>query len=510
MIYFIALQDRDQNETLGVLWQDFADGFLSNFTTHDGRTGAIFDVDLDDYEVVEEFDTYPIGEDGIVGLRLLPAEEPGEVGGAIDDDPFEEDAGNDNDYTLDAIDPPEPTIQVERIEPDGEALVAGRYTVRQNSWAGISPDGESHYHIFRPAFQEFAKSMERNVTVDVPHGVHSTLHEDERFWVNIWSSPDRTAARDVIPPDRLFGNPNLCTDAGFQPVRDVETQLIDTLHEGDYVVAQLFDNDLFIHHDVVHWGHESEVAILGHILNWAVTAYNITPEEREARIEARRQEVAQRARNAYIEWAKDRDRQALTSAETLFERTRGQAQRYHSQLVEILREQHRLQEQVAALRTAETDPAKYGQEYDKLIQHPKISGIDFDPIAGLFKVNTRTLYAYSEDNGTWHEMGEYVISIRNDGEIRFYNQTNRVDGHGDRMHHPHVFSDGNACMGNFTEITADLVAQHEYGTLFTMAIAFLETANEEDSAGRHLYKWPVVEESVATARPERDLAEVIP
>lgn len=511
MIYFIALRHRNGDQDVDALWHRLDDDghFISHFTANSGLSGDLFDLgdrDIYDYEDHRSIHTYPIGEADIQGLQLLPEE--GE--GGDDDDPFEEDE-DDDDEDVDPADyihpviPSElptavtPDVAVLRVAPEGEEpIVAGRYTVRKERWAGFGPDGQSNYETFKPALVEFAKVIERNVTVDVPHGMHSALHDGERFWVNIWSSPDRNTLRNAEVPPVLFNHQVMCTDLAFVPT--YHEMLLDTLCEGEYAVAQLFENDLYILHDAIHWGHENEVALLKHILAWAADAYDITPEERQRRIEERRREVALRNRNTYIEWVKGRDETRLNEAKRMLDQAVRNAENARLALVRAIAQQHEWQQNLDVAQRARPDPARFGREYDKLLDHPDITSVEFNPNSGMFTIGTRNIYAYSQKHETWHDIGEFNIQVGQQGEIKFLNLTRRVDGLRERMNHPHVWNSGEACLGNFAEIAATLVSQREYGTLFTMAIEFLKTANEADSAGQFLYRWPEVPEHVAQRR----------
>lgn len=505
MIYFIHNNDVNPAVTdmLDNLLNDplnDEDQHISAYTLEGHGSGNLYEIgDVGDYTGAELL-RYRVPIDGAVGLRL----EGNDYDDDDDDDDDSDDPGFDPMYVTpvelpappDSLPVVSPVVQAEPDESDEpsepDQPATPRFTVRQHIWQGYTSDGGSNYPEFKATFQDFARQMQRPVTVDVPHGVRSTLHADGRFWINIWSTPSPTAGRAGEAPATLLGHKVDCRDEPFLPVPEDSPELIASLASMDdgYTIAQLFDSDLFIYHDIVHWGFSTEVALLKDILAWASRVYGLTPRERDARIQLRQQEIAQRARNSYISWVSGRHQLLLSDLERKLDRATIGARQARIEYVQLIRRQEEFTEQLANVRQVEINLDRYGKEFDKLEGHPKIAKITFDHATGAFVIDTTTLYVV-DDDGDERELGEFRITVTDDGDINFHNLTRLVDGYRDRMHAPHVFNNGEACLGNFGDIAAPLIAQREYGTLFTMAIAFLETANENDAAGRYVRRWPL-------------------
>jgi hypothetical protein len=135
--------------------------------------------------------------------------------------------------------------------------------------------------------------------------------------------------------------------------------------------------------------------------------------------------------------------------------------------------------------------AKYGQEYDKLLVIPKVRDVQVAP--GVVKVFTDTLYCVDPRSGKRHEIGAFRIEIYRDGQnggVRWFNLTRRIDAYRDDMYAPHVFSDGKACLGNTQDIFPELIGNYEFAAAAMVAIQFVESVNVDDSAGKYVNRWP--------------------
>lgn len=141
------------------------------------------------------------------------------------------------------------------------------------------------------------------------------------------------------------------------------------------------------------------------------------------------------------------------------------------------------------------DDEQYGLEFDKLASLPKVRDI---AVANDFiNVFTETLFCKNPQTGKTYEIGQFRIQLPVDGNttnLRWHNETRRVNAYSEKMHAPHVFPDGHACLGNASQAVAELTAAYEFAALAMLAIQFVETVNLNDAAGKHLDKWPVVEE----------------
>ena len=85
------------------------------------------------------------------------------------------------------------------------------------------------------------------------------------------------------------------------------------------------------------------------------------------------------------------------------------------------------------------------------------------------------------DIGTFH-VGIHVVS----GEIKFRNLDRQVNGY----HHPHVFDNGNACLGEIAAAVPQMVSDFMLVELVNVLVRYLRSVNDQDVAGRHIVDWP--------------------
>ena len=93
-----------------------------------------------------------------------------------------------------------------------------------------------------------------------------------------------------------------------------------------------------------------------------------------------------------------------------------------------------------------------------------------------------------------YDIGVYNVSIDIvSGAILFHNQTRTVDGY----HHPHVFSNGNACLGEIASVVPQLVSDFMLVELVNVLLHYLRSVNDQDSAGRNIVNWPIIQPQTA-------------
>jgi len=109
-----------------------------------------------------------------------------------------------------------------------------------------------------------------------------------------------------------------------------------------------------------------------------------------------------------------------------------------------------------------------------------------------FEIITKKILCRNPISERVHMIGiiRVTFDIRR-SHIKFNNLTQRIDGYSAKMHGPHLFSDGNACLGNIEADMLKLLQTAELSTLATVTVAFLESVNVEDSAGGLIVKWPL-------------------
>lgn len=104
---------------------------------------------------------------------------------------------------------------------------------------------------------------------------------------------------------------------------------------------------------------------------------------------------------------------------------------------------------------------------------------------------TGDFHGYDEDMGI--PVGRFTITINFNSEmvVTFKNESYSagVGGYSSNMHHPHIFSGGDACWGNFGETLSDLIMKFDIVGLIDLSMLFIQQANYSDSAGHLWRRW---------------------
>lgn len=133
-------------------------------------------------------------------------------------------------------------------------------------------------------------------------------------------------------------------------------------------------------------------------------------------------------------------------------------------------------------------------DLDNIVAHPKVANLTLKD--NKFIVNTAPLYAYHDKTGERYYIGNMRIEMKPDNtEIKFFGDNPRRSHWTTNDPHPHVNGrTGNACLGSLAPTVAELCSQMEIYALTLMAIDFLESVNTDDTAGKHIVNWDMVDE----------------
>jgi hypothetical protein len=135
--------------------------------------------------------------------------------------------------------------------------------------------------------------------------------------------------------------------------------------------------------------------------------------------------------------------------------------------------------------------AEFVEELSRLREIPQVREVRCLP--GALYVYTHKLYATRRDTGSKHDIGEFLIKIRLDGQdgaVRWFNSTRRVNGVRTAMNAPNVYADGKPAADEMIQTFIELVAQCQFAVVAELAIQFIETTNDDEFA-RTLDRWPV-------------------
>jgi len=98
--------------------------------------------------------------------------------------------------------------------------------------------------------------------------------------------------------------------------------------------------------------------------------------------------------------------------------------------------------------------------------------------------------------GTFHiQLGLHHSDYDPKNSVIIKNTKHRITGFsGDTMEAPHIFNNGIMCHGNLVNSITQHYKDRDLYNVIMDLIIFLESVNTEDAAGKHIHKWPVVEE----------------
>lgn len=147
---------------------------------------------------------------------------------------------------------------------------------------------------------------------------------------------------------------------------------------------------------------------------------------------------------------------------------------------------------VEASQKSGLDPeAHFLKQLELLRQNKKVLSVR--ALNGAIAIYTDTLFADSERTGARHRLGKFMIVINLDGRnelLRWFNMSQRVDGHLPGMNAPNVYPDGRACLDEIRLTIAELLGQFEIALVADLAIQFVE--NVQDGAyADYLRFWPL-------------------
>lgn len=132
-------------------------------------------------------------------------------------------------------------------------------------------------------------------------------------------------------------------------------------------------------------------------------------------------------------------------------------------------------------------------DLDLIVNHPKVSDLHIKD--GKFIIYVPNVYAYDDDDNRYY-IGNCRIEINlEDADVRFFGDNPRKSYWTSRDPHPHVNgNDGRACLGNVSSTIAELASRNEIYALTLVCIDFLESVNTQDTAGRNIRNWDMVDE----------------
>jgi hypothetical protein len=329
------------------------------------------------------------------------------------------------------------------------------------------------------------------IRIIAAQGRAKKAYDDGVFRVNIWSA--LSGGYQKLPVTQLWDYP-IPDQVAFAPCGEGVVFTDDKCTE----VAELIDNNLYIHFPIYSQRARVDVALYKKILQDVATFMRMTAEERKAHIAEIVARKHQRSKVLYIESCVKRHNARKDELTKAVKRAHKDAASLQKSLAEAIRQHTIAQRELDALTPlVEADMAKFGEEFERMLAIPRVLKVVMDEKCITAYVDTLT--CVNPKTGKRHLIGKFriVLSLNpgsGDSIVTWHNLDRQV---GD-MFAPHVYaSDGHACLGNASAIFPELIGKFEYAAALQIAIAFIESVNVDDSAGAKIVEWPVVEEKGA-------------
>jgi len=379
-----------------------------------------------------------------------------------------------------------------KVEVEKEEVDLSQFSVKvvYGNW-----DGGNSEDFANIAKKKLLPVVQKNIILSVPHNKFRKPEEEgTRFHIFIWSSanPDAgmVARKDV--PEKIWNIPVACRDS-FMPVSGTGISISD----GDYIVAELVGDNLYIHHDICHKGTQSELDIFSRLLDEVIVELTLDPEEKARRKARQLAEVAIANRNGYISECNRRFEKTVKGTKKKIEDGLAEIDRLQRELTRRIRETNGAKRKLVQLESCKDgETEKYGQEYDALLQVPGVEEVHVAD--GVIKVFTEHVYITPDGHSETYDIGKFRMEIYTSGAnggIRFFNITRQGKGGGYNTNHPHVQRNGAPCLGNISEMVPALIGEYEYSAVAQLGLQYLKSVNLDDSAGVGILEyWPLKEE----------------
>lgn len=216
------------------------------------------------------------------------------------------------------------------------------------------------------------------------------------------------------------------------------------------------------------------------------------------------QEAAKKAEwdkqvKAFIEGSKNATKRELDRIKRLIRDADANVENYKQHIVNEIRKRETALLQEPALEEKMNNAEGLLEKELGLIKAlDKVADVRLED--GRLKVDTTELYAYDKKDRRYH-IGTMTIDIDvHTANVKFLKLGKNVKGENrgywnDNDPHPHVNGgSGGACLGNASATIAELCSQYQIYPVVTICINFLENVNIDDSAGRRVRYWNMVDE----------------
>ena len=253
--------------------------------------------------------------------------------------------------------------------------------------------------------------------------------------------------------------------------------------EGDILAELVNGNSLYIYN---HFSNTSEgnVEIFSRVLHEAKILYNrynaMSPNERKMR--------------SFINIISKTEQKEINNLEHDIYVKEDKLSKLRKELISLDREVASKQTMFINMKNTSKSMSFYEDQWKSIFKNKLIRDIE---ISGSRVIVSTSLITCTEPKSKIkYEIGEFKIQLDlGSGKVKFFNMTRSVNGFDQYQQAPHVFHDGNPCLGNVKTTLTQLISKYDLITAIDVCIAFLSTCNVDDGAGRHVSDFPFVGET---------------
>lgn len=365
---------------------------------------------------------------------------------------------------------PDGTPATADVDPNDIKVVR----IPESEWNG---DNNLKEFLHELASEILCPAFNKHVTIRVPHNRAAAFPDDDKtFYVFIWSS---NCNGHITHPSTMWGYEVACTDSSSVGLFVEGTPI--TCSEGEEVAA-FGEKGLYIYHDAVELDTDNSRSILRKIFEETARLYT-SGEASGPKLEL--------VRERYVKACSSRITATRRDLTRSIKDWMGEIDDLKQRLNTSIKEYRHRQCELDNLDNLENNiGSTLRKEFDNLCKVDKVESVDWR--GNSMVVTTKKLYVIHTQTGDEYEIGAFKIVIdERTSSVLFFNLTRRVDAYQNAMNGPHIFPDGRPCLGSMESVIPQLVAKYEWSALIQMCIAFVESINLADIAGKHLSKWPI-------------------
>lgn len=361
---------------------------------------------------------------------------------------------------------------------------------------------------FTTYLQKVANITKKHIKVGVPHGAKKDYPTNTVNYIHvyIWSQISSNTFSFITTPDTMWGIQVGMKESAFLPSK--KGYLI-RCPESNYVVAEVIGSALYIHHDVCHYNIVNEDMLFKRILDEFITIYTMSPEQCKQFILKQEADESLAAKEQFKTLIQSDINKSIERIKNKIVTDFSNIDNYKKLMLESIRDVKQNEIIVEALSNkVDSLSEQLEKEYAKILQIERVKRIEIKDKNIL--VYTKMIYINAPSFADKkimkiYKIGEFCIKIGIESVIKFENLTNNGQGPGYtrpvdfnanydyNRHHPHIQHNGNACLGTLSPVIPKYLAEYQYSVLVILLIQFLQTVTLDDSAGRGIYWWPIVD-----------------